>query len=112
MHSPYLLLLGAIVAEIVGTVALKYSDGMTRLAPALLVVIAYAVTFWLAALALKVMPLGVTAALWAGLGIVGLTLLGVLLFGERFGWIEMAGIAMILSGTLLLTLFSKAATRV
>lgn len=108
MFSAYLLLFGAIVAEIAGSVALKYSDGLTRAGPSLVVVIAYASSFWQFALALRVLPLGITAAIWAGMGIVGSALCGVILFGERLGWTEIAGMVMIVGGTVLLTLFSTA----
>lgn len=104
----YLLLTGAIGAEIVGSTALKYSDGLTRLSPSLVVLVAYGLSFWLFALALRVLPLGIASAIWAGLGIVGGVVVGVVLFGERVGWTEIAGVAMILCGTTLLMLFSNA----
>lgn len=107
MLRPYAILCGAIVAEIIGSVALKYSHGLSRLWPSLAVLIAYGLTFWWLSLALKVLPLGITAALWAGLGIVGSAVLGVLLFNERLGWVEIIGMALILGGSLLLTLASK-----
>jgi small multidrug resistance pump len=108
MIKAYLFLFGAIIAEIIGSVALKYSDGLTRLGPSLVVVAAYALSFWLFALALRVLPLGITSAIWAGLGIVGSVLFGIFLFDERPGWMEAAGIAMIVGGTVLLTVFSNA----
>lgn len=108
MINAYLLLFGAIIAEIIGSVALKYSDGLARLGPSLVVAVAYALSFWLFALALRVLPLGMTSAIWAGLGIVGSVLCGIFLFDERPGWVGVAGIAMIVSGTVLLTVFSNA----
>jgi len=112
VFSAYLLLFGAILAEIVGTAALKYSDGMTRLKPALVVVVAYTVAFWLAALSLRVLPLSIAGAIWEGLCIVGLTLIGVLLFDEKLSRVEITGMAMILSGTVLLTILSAATQHV
>lgn len=109
---PYLLLFGAIIAEIAGTVALKYSNGLARLGPSVIVVIAYALSFWQFALALRVLPLGSTVALGAGIGIVGSVLLGVILFGEKLGGAEITGIAMIVGGTMLLTLFSTTSQHV
>ena len=109
MFNAYLLLFGATVAEIIGTVALKYSDGMTRLVPSLIVVVAYAVAFWLAAVSLRVLPLFIVSAIWAGLCIVSLALIGVLQFDEKLGWGEVAGIAMILGGAVILTIFPRSA---
>jgi len=107
VRNAYLLLLGATVAEIIGTVALKYSDGMTRLMPLLVVGGAYALAFWQAAISLRVLPLGITSAIWAGLCIVGLALIGVVVFGEKLGMGEAVGIVMILGGTVILTMFSS-----
>lgn len=106
MTSAYLLLFVAIIAEIIGTVALKYSDGMTRLGPALADMAAYVLGFWLFALALRVLPLGITSAIGAGLGIIGAVVSGIFLFDERPGWMEAIGIAMTVGGTVLLTVFS------
>ncbi|ATB37152.1 multidrug transporter [Cystobacter fuscus] len=107
MFKPYIILCGAILAEILGSVALKYSQGMSRLWPSVAVLVAYGLTFWWLSLALKVLPLGITSALWAGLGIVGSAALGVLLFHERLGWVEFVGMGMILGGSLVLTLFAR-----
>jgi len=111
MFKPYIVLCGAIIAEIIGSVALKYSHGMSRLWPSVAVLVAYGLTFWWLSLALKVLPLGITAALWAGLGIVGSAVLGVVLFHERLGWAEFVGMGMILGGSLVLTLFSQVTSR-
>jgi len=101
----YFLLFGAVIAEIIGTVALKYSNGLTHFGSSMVVVAAYALSFWLFAMALRVLPLGVTAAIGAGLSIVGTVLLGILLFDERLGWVAVASIAMIVAGTVLLIVF-------
>jgi len=102
--NAYLFLLGATIAEIIGTVALKMSDGMTNLIPSVTVIVFYILAFWFAALALKVLPLSTASAIWAGFCIVGLGLIGILFFGETSGWAEIAGILMILTGTILLAL--------
>lgn len=108
MPNAYVVLCGAILAEIIGSVALKYSQGLSRLWPSITVLFAYGLTFWWLALAMKELPLGIVSALWAGLGIAGSAMMGVLLFDERLGWVELAGLGLILSGSLLLTLLSKA----
>lgn len=94
----------AIASEILATSALKASDGMTRLLPALVVVAGYAVAFYLLALTLKTMPVGFVYALWSGLGIVGVAIMGALLFGEAFSPLKIAGMGLIVAGILLLNL--------
>lgn len=94
----------AIASEILATSALKASHGMTRLLPALVVVAGYAVAFYLLALTLKTMPVGFVYALWSGLGIVGVAIVGALLFGEAFSPLKVAGMGLIVAGILLLNL--------
>lgn len=108
MIQAYTYLFLAIVAESVGSVGLKYSNGMTRPGPAAVVIVSYGLSFWLFALALRVLPLGISSALWAGMGIVFSIIAGIFLFNERLGWIEILGTTLILTGIALLTLYSKA----
>jgi small multidrug resistance pump len=100
-----LILLLAIVSEVVGTVALKASEGFARLGPSLLVLIGYGLTFYLLGLALKQIPLGVAYAIWSGLGTAGAVLAGVLLWRESLNLAGIIGIALIVAGVLLLNLF-------
>jgi len=103
------LILGlAIVAEVVGTSALKASDGFTRLGPSAVVVLAYAVAFYCLALVLRTLPVGVTYAVWSGLGIVLITLVAWLLYGQTIDLAGFIGMALIVSGVVVLNLFSKA----
>ncbi len=97
----YLLLALAIACEVAGTTALKASDGMTRLWPSLVVVAGYGLAFLLLGHALRTLPVGLVYAIWAGLGVVGVALIGALLFGESFGATKTAGIALILLGVVL-----------
>ena len=90
---PYLLLLLAVVAETIGTSALQASQQFTRPWPSVLVVVAYGISFYLLAQTLAFMPVGVVYALWSGLGIV---------------LIAVIGMAMILGGIVVIHLFSKA----
>jgi small multidrug resistance pump len=94
----------AIVSEVIATSALKASDGMSRLGPAAIVVIGYAIAFYLLALSLKSLPVGFVYAIWAGLGIIGVALIGAALFGESFTTVKVAGIAMIVAGVALVKL--------
>ncbi len=97
----YALLALAIVSEILGTSALKASDGMTRLVPAMIVVGGYALAFYLLALTLKTLPVGFVYAIWAGLGVVGVALVGVTVFGEAMTVTKTAGMALIVAGVVL-----------
>lgn len=106
--NPWMLLALAIVAEVVGTSALKASDGFTRLVPSLVVVVGYVVSFYCLSLVLRHIPVGITYAVWSGLGIVLITVAAFVLFGQRIdlaGWI---GMGLIVAGVLVLNLFSRA----
>jgi small multidrug resistance pump len=94
----------AIVSEVIATSALKASDGMSRLGPAAIVVVGYGIAFYLLALSLKSLPVGFVYAIWAGLGIIGVALIGAALFGETFTTVKVAGIAMIVAGVALVQL--------
>jgi small multidrug resistance pump len=105
-----LMLLLAIVSEVVGTVALKASEGFARLGPTALVVVGYGLTFYFLGLALKQIPLGVAYAIWSGLGTAGAVLAGVLLWRESLSPAGVVGIALIVAGVLILNLFPGAST--
>ena len=101
MH-PALWLLLAIVAEVVGTTALKVSDGFRHLIPVLVVVAGYGVSFWAMSMSLRAIPLGVVYAVWSGLGTVAIVLIGVVAFRESLDAIKIGGIALIMVGVVLL----------
>jgi small multidrug resistance pump len=105
MTFVYLIL--AVVAEVIATTALKSSAGFTRLAPSAVVVVGYGLAFYLLSLVLRTLPVGVAYAIWAGLGIVLVTLMGVLVFGERPDMPAVLGISLIVEGVVLLQVFSK-----
>jgi small multidrug resistance pump len=98
------VLLLAIVAEVVGTLALKASDGFSRWVPVGVMVVAYGITFWLLAVALTSMEVGRAYAVWAGLGTVGATIGGVVLFGDQLNVMAIVGIGIIVSGVVVLNL--------
>ena len=104
MHWLYLAV--AIVFETIGTTALKASDGMTRLAPSLLVVLAYALSFWLLALVLRIIPVGVAYAIWSGLGICLIAAIGWVVFGQRLDTPAILGLGMIIAGIVVINVFS------
>ncbi|QFU03064.1 Multidrug transporter EmrE [Halomonas sp. THAF5a] len=103
----YLYLALAIVAEVVATSALKSSAGFTRLWPSLLVLAGYGLAFYLLALVLKTLPVGIAYAFWAGLGIVLVTLVGILVYGEKPDLPALLGLSMIVGGVVVIQVFSS-----
>ena len=79
MPSPWLLLLLAISAEVVGTSCLKLSEGFSRPGPTIVVLAAYGVSMTLMSRVVQVLPIGLTYALWSGIGIVAIVLIGICL---------------------------------
>ncbi len=107
--NAYAFLLVAIVAETIGTSALQASQQFTRLLPSVLVVAGYAVSFFFLSLALRTIPVGIAYAIWSGLGIVLIAIIGLLVFGQKLDLAAIAGIGLILSGILVIHLFSGTA---
>ncbi|MCK8484014.1 SMR family transporter [Aliiroseovarius sp. S2029] len=106
---PYLILFFAVVAETIGTTALQASQQFSRFWPSVTVVVAYGISFALLGWALKYMAVGVAYAIWSGLGIVLIALIGYALFGQRLDLPAIFGLAMILGGILIIHLFSQSA---
>ncbi|MDO6590720.1 QacE family quaternary ammonium compound efflux SMR transporter [Loktanella sp. D2R18] len=107
MPAHYIYLIIAVIAETIGTSALQASAQFTRLWPSVVVVIAYAVSFYLLALALKVIPVGILYAMWSGLGIVLIAGIGYAVFGQKLDLPAIIGLALILIGILVIHLFSN-----
>lgn len=106
MH-PFAMLGISIVCEVIATSALKSSQGLTRLWPSLLAVAGYCVAFWLVSRVMNHMATGVVYAIWSGLGIVLISLVGWLMYGQKLDAPALAGIAMIVGGVLVIQLLSK-----
>jgi small multidrug resistance pump len=104
----YVFLAISIVAEVIATSALKASDGFTKLAPSIAVVIGYAVAFHFLSLTLKTIPIGVAYAIWAGAGVSLVALVGWVVFGQKLDAPAIIGMAMIIGGVIVLQVFSKA----
>lgn len=99
----------AIIAEVIATSALKASSEFTRLVPSIIVVLGYGTTFYFLALALRTVPLGIAYAIWSGIGIALIALVGVTYFKQSMDLPAVAGIAMIAAGVVTIQLFSKTA---
>ena len=94
----FVLLLFAIFTEVVGTLALRASDGFSKPGPAVVVVVGYGLSFWLMALALKQIPVGLTYAVWSGLGTALVAIGGVVAFGETMNAMKIASLMVIVAG--------------
>jgi len=109
MPTSYFYLLIAIVGEVVATSALKASDGFSSTIPTILVVVGYGVAFYYLSLTLKTLPLGITYAVWSGVGIVAVSIFGWLFYKQSLDLAAIVGMGMILAGVLTIHLFSKSA---
>ena len=103
----WLFLSIAIVAEVIGTSALKAADGFTRLGPSLVVAVGYGISFYFLSLALRGIPVGVAYAVWSGVGIVLISVIGWLAYGQSLDGPAALGIALIVAGVVVLNVFAK-----
>ena len=106
MNSPWVLLLLAIGAEVVGTSCLKLSQGFSRPVPTLVVLSAYAISMTLMSRVVQVLPMGLTYALWSGIGIVAIVLIGLLLYHQVPTHGQLVGMALITAGVITVNLSS------
>ena len=103
----YLYLAVAIIAEVAATSALKASEEFTRLYPSIIVVVGYGVAFYFMTLVLRTIPVGITYAVWSGLGIVLVTIAGALLYKQIPDIAAVVGMGLIVSGVVVIFVFSK-----
>lgn len=97
----------AIIAEVVATSALKAAEGFTRVIPSVVVVVGYLVAFYFLSLTLRTIPVGIAYAIWSGIGISLIALIGWLLYGQALDIPAMLGLALIVIGVVILNGFSK-----
>ncbi len=107
MKTAYLYLGAAIVAEVIATSLLKTSQGFTRLWPSVATVIGYAISFYCLAQTLGSVPTGVAYAIWSGVGIVLISLIGWWVFGQTLDAPALAGMGLIVAGVVVINLFSR-----
>jgi|TARA_B110000908_G_C10137389_1_gene395120 small multidrug resistance pump len=110
MPAHFITLIVAVIFETIGTTALQASQQFTKLGPSIIVVIAYAAAFYLLALTLKTMPVGIMYAIWSGSGIVLIAVIGWVVFRQTLDWPAVLGMALILAGIVIIQVFSKSAT--
>lgn len=109
MKNAYLLLIVAIVAEVFATSCLKATEGFTRLVPSVASVAGYCISFYFLSLTLATIPAGVAYAIWSGVGIVLISLVGWTVFGQSLDAPAVGGMALIAIGVAVINLFSRAA---
>jgi small multidrug resistance pump len=108
--NPALALALAIAAELVGTTALKLSDGFSNYVATGGVVVGYLSSFYFLGLALEALPIGKVYAIWSAVGIVGTTAIGLIFFGESLDLAAVVGVGLIIVGIVLLATVSGAYT--
>ncbi|HEX5513291.1 MAG TPA: SMR family transporter [Gammaproteobacteria bacterium] len=105
--SHWLLLALAIGAEVIGTSFLKAAEGFTKPGPSVVVVICYAAAFYFLSLTLRTLPVGVAYAIWSGVGVGLIALVGWLVFGQSLDLAAIIGMALIVAGVIVLNAFSS-----
>ena len=104
----WIALLVAIVSEVCATSLLKITEGFTKIWPSLGVLLGYTLSFYLLSLVVKVLPVGIVYALWSGLGIVCVSVVGLLCYDQQLDFPALLGMGFILVGVMVISLFSKA----
>lgn len=99
----------AIVAEVLGTSFLKAADGFSRLWPSVVVVAAYLLAFYFLSLTLKTLPVGIAYAVWSGVGVALIAVIGHMVFGQALDLPALIGIALIVAGVVVINLLSTSA---
>lgn len=100
----------AIISEVAATSALKQAEGFTKFWPSCIVVVGYAIAFYFLSLTLKSIPVGMAYAIWSGAGTALVALVAWLYMGQKLDLPAILGILLIVSGVLVLNIFSKSAT--
>ncbi|MGB5599479.1 multidrug efflux SMR transporter [Thiothrix lacustris] len=103
----YLYLALAIIAEVIATSSLRATEEFTKPIPTLIMIAGYGVAFYFMTLALRTLPLGFTYAVWSGLGIVLISIIGIIFYDERLDLPATLGMAMIIAGVVIIQMFSK-----
>ena len=105
--NQWLALAIAIVAEVIGTTALKASNEFTRLWPSLIVVAGYGTAFYFMALSMRVLPVGIMYAIWSGMGIVLVSIIGWVVYRQVLDTPAIIGMGLIIAGAIVINVFSK-----
>ncbi|EOW6721876.1 SMR family transporter [Cronobacter dublinensis] len=104
----WVLLSVAIVCEVIGTTFLKLSEGFSRLVPTLVTAICYGIAFWCLSVTMRTIPTGIIYAIWSGVGIVLIGIVGWIFLGQKLDLPAMLGMGLIIAGVIVINLFSRA----
>ncbi|PSV27519.1 MULTISPECIES: multidrug efflux SMR transporter [unclassified Photobacterium] len=107
MTNVYLILFISIIAETLATTMMKASEGFTRLAPSLVVLVGYAISFYGLSQVVKIMNVGIAYALWAGIGIFLVSTLSYFVYQQKLDFPALLGLILIAAGIITIQLFSK-----
>ena len=108
MNAYYYLAI-AICAEVIATVSMKAIKGFSTPLPLVLVIAGYATSFWMLTLVVRTIPVGVAYAVWAGMGIVMVSIAALFIYGQKLDVPAMLGMGLIVLGVVVIQLFSKTA---
>ena len=108
----YFYLVIAIIGEVVGTLSLKSSNGFTSITPSILVIIGYGIAFYFMVLSMNTIPVGITYAIWSGVGIAAVTFIASVKFGEKPDVFALIGLSFIIIGIIILVSLSKMGTKI
>lgn len=111
MNIHWIFLALAIFSEVIATSSLKESNGFTQFWPSVVVVLGYTSSFYFLSLTLKAIPLGIAYAVWSGIGVVLISLIGRWYYSQHLDWPAIFGIIMILAGVVVINLFSSSTTQ-
>lgn len=103
----YVYLAIAIAAEVIATTSMKALAGFSRPVPLLLVIVGYSLSFWMLALVVKSIPVGIAYAIWAGLGIVLVSIAAALIYGQKLDLPAALGMVLIIAGVVVIQVFSS-----
>ncbi|MCY0108144.1 multidrug efflux SMR transporter [Pseudomonas monsensis] len=107
--NAYVYLTIAICAEVIATVSMKAVKGISTPLPLILVIVGYGIAFWMLTLVVRSVPVGVAYAVWAGMGIVLVSIAALFIYGQKLDVPAMLGMALIVLGVVVIQLFSKTA---
>ena len=110
MPVAYIYLVIAVIAETIGTSALQASAQFSKFWPSVIVVFGYGIAFYFLGLTLKYVPVGIAYALWSGMGIVFISIIGIIVFSQKLDLAAVIGMLLIITGIVVIQVFSSSST--